>query len=329
MGAYRNLIRVIMAENKKNESDNKILETVLNTAFIEQRRSRRWGIFFKLVTMGYLIALLLLFLQGSNQVKATSGQFTALINLQGEIGTDLPVNASDFRESLKSAYSDPGTKGLIIALNSPGGSPVQSGMINDEIIRYKNEYPEIPVYAVIEDICASGGYYIAVATDKIYVDKASIVGSIGVLMNGFGFEEAIKKLGIERRLVTAGENKAILDPFLPINPRHKEHIDELLADVHQQFIDVVKLGRGDRLADNDDIFSGLFWTGEKAIQLGLADKIGNIQSVAKDEIGFEEIVDFTNYETFADRFAKQLGAGIGTTFSDYFYNKIYHNIQLR
>ena len=329
MGVYRNLIRVIMAENKKNESDNKILETVLNTAFIEQRRSRRWGIFFKLVTMGYLIALLLLFLQGSNQVKATSGQFTALINLQGEIGTDLPVNASDFRESLKSAYSDPGTKGLIIALNSPGGSPVQSGMINDEIIRYKNEYPEIPVYAVIEDICASGGYYIAVATDKIYVDKASIVGSIGVLMNGFGFEEAIKKLGIERRLVTAGENKAILDPFLPINPRHKEHIDELLADVHQQFIDEVKLGRGDRLADNDDIFSGLFWTGEKAIQLGLADKIGNIQSVAKDEIGFEEIVDFTNYETFADRFAKQLGAGIGTTFSDYFYNKIYHNIQLR
>ena len=329
MGVYRNFIRVIMAENKKNESDNKILETVLNTAFIEQRRSRRWGIFFKLVTMGYLIALLLLFLQGSNQVKATSGQFTALINLQGEIGTDLPVNASDFRESLKSAYSDPGTKGLIIALNSPGGSPVQSGMINDEIIRYKNEYPEIPIYAVIEDICASGGYYIAVATDKIYVDKASIVGSIGVLMNGFGFEEAIEKLGIERRLVTAGENKAILDPFLPINPRHKEHIDELLADVHQQFIDVVKLGRGDRLADNDDIFSGLFWTGEKAIQLGLADKIGNIQSVAKDEIGFEEIVDFTNYETFADRFAKQLGAGIGTTFSDYFYNKIYHNIQLR
>jgi protease-4 len=148
-------------------------------------------------------------------------------------------------------------------------------------------------------------------------------------MNGFGFEEAIEKLGIERRLVTAGENKAILDPFLPINPRHKEHIDELLADVHQQFIDVVKLGRGDRLADNDDIFSGLFWTGEKAIQLGLADKIGNIQSVAKDEIGFEEIVDFTNYETFADRFAKQLGAGIGTTFSDYFYNKIYHNIELR
>ena len=257
MGVYRNFIRVIMAENKKNESDNKILETVLNTAFIEQRRSRRWGIFFKLVTMGYLIALLLLFLQGSNQVKATSGQFTALINLQGEIGTDLPVNASDFRESLKSAYSDPGTKGLIIALNSPGGSPVQSGMINDEIIRYKNEYPEIPIYAVIEDICASGVYYIAVATDKIYVDKASIVGSIGVLMNGFGFEEAIEKLGIERRLVTAGENKAILDPFLPINPRHKEHIDELLADVHQQFIDVVKLGRGDRLADNDDIFSGL------------------------------------------------------------------------
>ena len=317
-----------MTENKKQDPDNKILENVLNTAFIEQRRSRRWGIFFKLVTFGYLIALLILFMQGNNPVKVSSGNFTALINLQGEIGTDLPVNASDFRESLKNAYSDPGTKGVIIAVNSPGGSPVQSGMINDEIYRYKNEHPEIPIYAVIEDICASGGYYIAVAADQIYVDKASIVGSIGVLMNGFGFEEAIKKLGIERRLVTAGENKAIMDPFLPINPKHQKHIDELLADVHQQFIDVVKLGRGDRLADNKDIFSGLFWTGEKAIQLGLADKLGNIQSVAKDEIGFEEIVDFTNYETFADRFAKQLGAGIGTTFSNFFYKKIYNNFEL-
>ena len=311
-----------MADNKKQESENKILENVLNTAFIEQRRSRRWGVFFKLLTATYLIVLLILFTQGSNQMKATTGEFTAVISLQGEIGTDLPINALDFRESLKNAYSDPGTKGVILALNSPGGSPVQSGMINDAITSYKEKYPNIPIYAVVEDICASGGYYIAVATDQIFVDKASIVGSIGVLMNGFGFEEAIEKLGIERRLITAGENKAIMDPFLPINPKHKAHITQLLAEVHQQFIDVVKLGRGDRLTDNKDIFSGLFWTGEKAIQLGLADQLGNVQSVAKDVIGFEEVVDFTNYETFADRFAKQLGVGIGSTFNNIIYNKL-------
>ncbi len=318
-----------MAENKKQVSENKIIENVLNTAFIEQRRSRRWGIFFKLITIGYLIALLLVFTQGGKQVKVGAEEFTALINLQGEIGTDLPINANDFRSSLKNAYSDPGTKGIIISINSPGGSPVQSGMINDEIYRYKNMYPEIPVYSVVEDVCASGGYYIAVATDEIFVNKASIVGSIGVLMNGFGFEEAIKKLGIERRLITAGENKALLDPFLPINPKHKEHIDQLLTEVHQQFIDVVKSGRGNRLTDNNEIFSGLFWTGEKAIQLGLADKIGDIKSVAKDFVGHEEVVDFTNYETFADRFAKQLGVGIGITFKNFFDNNLYENYKLK
>lgn len=318
-----------MAEGNKQESERKLLEGVLNSAFIEQRRSRRWGIFFKLLTLGYLIALLLIFVSGGDRGAVSNGEFTALINLRGEIGADQPVNGSDFRISLKEVYANPGTKALILSINSPGGSPVQSGMINDEIQRYKKKFPEIPVYAVVEDVCASGAYYIAVAADKIFVDKASIVGSIGVLIDGFGFEKAIATLGIERRLITAGENKAIMDPFLPIDPKQKLHIDAMLAEVHQQFINVVKRGRGDRLANNDDIFSGLFWSGEKAIQLGLADDMGDIYSVANEIIGYEKIVDFTSYESFADRFAKQLGMGIGITFNNFYYKLISNNFNLK
>jgi protease IV len=195
-----------MAESNKQETEKKILEGVLNTAFIEQRRSRRWGIFFKLLTLGYLVALLLIFTNAGNHGAVTTGDFTALIHLRGEIGAEQAVNASDFRSSLKAVYANPGTKGVILSINSPGGSPVQSGMINDEIRRYKIQFPEIPIYAVVEDVCASGAYYIAVAADKIFVDKASIVGSIGVLIDGFGFEKAIATLGIERRLITAGVN---------------------------------------------------------------------------------------------------------------------------
>ncbi len=318
-----------MAESNKQETEKKILEGVLNTAFIEQRRSRRWGIFFKLLTLGYLVALLLIFTNAGNHGAVTTGDFTALIHLRGEIGAEQAVNASDFRSSLKAVYANPGTKGVILSINSPGGSPVQSGMINDEIRRYKIQFPEIPIYAVVEDVCASGAYYIAVAADKIFVDKASIVGSIGVLIDGFGFEKAIATLGIERRLITAGENKAIMDPFLPVDPKQKMHIDAMLAEVHQQFIDVVKSSRGDRLANNEEIFSGLFWSGEKAIQLGLADDMGNIYSVARDVVGFEEVVDFTDYDSFADRFAKQLGIGIGTTFDNFFYKLLNNNFNIK
>lgn len=317
-----------MAILKKDNSDEKVISKFAEAALAEQKRSRRWGIFFKLLTFGYLIALLLMFGQSSSHSPAHSGDFTAFISLNGIIGDQMEVNAKDFKSSMKKAYDDPGTKGVILAINSPGGSPVQSGIINDEIKKYRQLRPDIPVYAVVEDICASGAYYIAVAADQIFVDKASIVGSIGVRLDQFGLDKAIEHLNIERRLITAGENKAILDPFLPFKPEHKKHLENLLAEVHRQFIDVVKEGRGGKLSSNNDIFSGLFWNGEGAIQLGLADHLGNIDYVAKEVVGFEELVDFTTYESFADRFAKQLGAGIGAAFENTILKSINNNYQL-
>jgi protease-4 len=317
-----------MAILKKDNSDEKVVSKFAEAALAEQKRSRRWGIFFKLLTFGYLIALLFMFGQSSPHSPAHSGDFTAFISLNGIIGDQMEVNAKDFKLSMKNAYDDPGTKGVILAINSPGGSPVQSGIINDEIKKYRQLRPDIPVYAVVEDICASGAYYIAVAADQIFVDKASIVGSIGVRLDQFGLDKAIKHLNIERRLITAGENKAILDPFLPFNPEHKKHLENLLAEVHRQFINVVKEGRAGKLSNNNDIFSGLFWNGEGAIHLGLADQLGNIDYVAKEVVGFEELVDFTTYESFADRFAKQLGAGIGAAFENTILKSINNNYQL-
>ncbi|MFZ1711792.1 MAG: S49 family peptidase, partial [Nitrosomonas sp.] len=199
------------------------------------------------------------------------------------------------------------TAGVILRINSPGGSPVQAGAINDEIYRLRAQYPDIPFYAVVEDICASGGYYIAVAADKIYVDKASVVGSIGVIMNGFGFTGTLEKLGVERRLLAAGENKGFLDPFSPSSPEQRQHATNMLAEIHQQFIDVVKKGRGERLQDDPQIFSGIVWTGEQSIALGLADVLGDVDYVAREIIRAERIVDFTSQEGLVDRFAKRFG----------------------
>jgi len=235
---------------------------------------------------------------------------TALIDLQGEIGSSDLVNADSVVSSLQSAFEDRHTKGVILRINSPGGSPVQAGIINDEIKRQRKLHPNIPLYAVVEDICASGGYYIAVAADRIYVNKASIVGSIGVLMDGFGFTGVMDKLGVERRLITAGENKAILDPFSPNNPKHKEFAQKLLNQIHQQFIAVVREGRGVRLKETPEMFSGLFWSGETSIKMGLADALGNSEYVAREVIKQDNIVDFTTRENFADRFAKRLGASM-------------------
>jgi protease-4 len=235
---------------------------------------------------------------------------TALIDLQGEIGSSDNVNADSVISSLQSAFEDSHTKGVILRINSPGGSPVQAGIINDEIKRQRKLHPNIPLYAVVEDICASGGYYIAVAADRIYVDKASIVGSIGVLMDGFGFTGTMNKLGVERRLITAGENKAILDPFSPTNPKQKEFAQKLLNQIHQQFIAVVREGRGKRLKETPEMFSGLFWSGETSIKMGLADAIGNSEYVAREVIKQDNIVDFTSREGFADRFARRLGASM-------------------
>jgi protease-4 len=317
-----------MAEQQDNNWEKQTIEKIAMESLIQQKSSRRWSVFFKLVSLIYLGWVLFFVLISSNNSIIATGDFTALITLNGEIGVDSEVSAINVKSSLKEAYENPGTKALILAINSPGGSPVQSGIINDEITRYKSLHPQIPVYAVIEDICASGGYYIAVAADKIFVDKASIVGSIGVLMNGFGFDKAIKNLGVERRLITSGENKAILDPFLPIKPKQREFMQDLLKEVHNQFIEAVKKGRGNKLALNSDIFSGLFWSGESAIKLGLADGYGDMDLVAREIIGHEKIIDFTIQSNFADRFAKKLGASIGSSMGKDILKNYLKNIEL-
>lgn len=286
------------------------LEKLAFASIKEQKRSRNWGIFFKMLTFIYLFALLFFALEWIGPGGRSIGSHTALIDLKGEIGDGMEVNSDNTISSLQSAFEDKKTKGVILRINSPGGSPVQAGIINDEIHRLRQKYPNIPIYAVVEDICASGGYYIAVAADKIYVDKASIVGSIGVLMDGFGFTGTMQKLGVERRLMTAGTNKGFMDPFSPVNPEHKEFAQNMLDNIHQQFIKVVRDGRGKRLKETPEIFSGLFWSGEKSVELGLADGLGSSEYVAREVIKEENIVDFTLHEGFADRFAKRFGAAM-------------------
>ena len=317
-----------MTEQKGKNWEKQTIEKIAMESLVQQKSSKRWSVFFKFVSLIYLGWVLFFVFTSSNNSTIASGDFTALITLNGEIGIDSEVSAINVKSSLKEVYENPGTKALILAINSPGGSPVQSGIINDEINRYRALHPQIPIYAVIEDICASGGYYISVAADKIFVDKASIVGSIGVIMNGFGFDRAIENLGIERRLITSGENKAILDPFLPVQPKQREFMQELLKEVHKQFIEVVKKGRGNKLAINTEIFSGLFWSGESAIKLGLADDYGDIDLVAREVIGHEKIIDFTTQSNFADRFAKKLGASIGSSLKSEILNNNLKNIKL-
>lgn len=287
------------------------LENIALAGLKEQTTARRWSIFFKSLTFIYLFFLIMLFSGWVGQSKTATDAHTALIDINGVIEAGGQVNADAIISSLKDAYDNKGTKGIILRINSPGGSPVQAGIINDEIKRQKKLHPEIPVYAVVEDICASGGYYIAVAADKIYVDKASIVGSIGVLMDGYGFTELMQKVGVERRLLTAGENKGMLDPFSPVNPKQKAMVQAMLDQIHQQFIKVVRDGRGKRLHEDAQTFSGLFWNGEESVRLGLADAEGSADYVAREIIKQEEIVDFTYQETVVDRFAKRLGASIG------------------
>lgn len=288
-----------------------VIEKLATSSLNEQKASRRWGIFFKILTFLYLFTILAYAVGWVvKDGKAMTGSHTALIDIAGVIMPGGEVNADAVLGSLTDAYESKGTKGIILRINSPGGSPVQAGIINEEIKRQKKLHPEIPVYAVVEDICASGGYYIAAAADKIYVDKASIVGSIGVLMDGYGFTGVMEKVGVERRLMTAGRNKAMLDPFSPVNPEHKAYAQALLDGIHEQFKTVVREGRGKRLHETADTFSGLFWSGEESIKIGLADALGSTEFVARDVIKQEDIVDFTHQETFADRFAKRLGASI-------------------
>jgi protease-4 len=285
------------------------IEKLAFSGLKEQQTARRWSTFFKFLTFAYLFLLLILAL-GWVGGKGAVGPHTALIEIAGVIEPGGEVNADSVISSLQEAYDNVNTKGIILRFNTPGGSPVQSGIINDEIVRQKKLHPKIPVYGVVEDICASGGYYIAAATDKIYVDKGSIVGSIGVLMDGYGFTEAMKKVGVERRLLTAGENKAMLDPFSEVNPKHQALAQNMLNEIHEQFKTVVRNGRGARLKETPETFSGLFWSGEQSIKIGLADALGSADYVAREVIKQEEIVDYTYQDTVLDRFAKRLGASV-------------------
>ena len=300
--------------DQNNNWERGVLEKLAMSAIQEQRRARHWGIFFKVLTFGYLFVILFIFMGWFDKKDSAlgAGKHTALVDMQGVIAPDSRASADNVIPSLQDAFKDKGTQGVILRINSPGGSPVQSGQINDEIRRLRAKYPNIPLYAVVEDICASGGYYVAVAADKIFLDKASLIGSVGVLIDGFGFTGTMEKLGVERRLITAGSNKGFLDPFSTVNPVQQEHAKQMVAQIHQQFIDVVRQGRGARLKETPDTFSGLVWNGQKGVELGLADGFGSLESVARDVVKAEKIVDFTVKEGFVDRLAKRLGAGVAS-----------------
>lgn len=292
--------------------ERSVLERLVMGTIEEQRRARRWRIFFRFVGLGFVL-LLAAASFGLIPSTETAGavRHTAVIKLDGVIEAGGEVDADAVIGALRSAFKDRATAGVVVRINSPGGSPVQAGMISDEILRLRAAHPETPLYAVIEEICASGGYYVAAAADRIYVDKASLVGSIGVLMDGFGFTGAMEKVGVERRLLTAGENKGFLDPFSPLSEPQREHARKMLGVIHQQFIDTVRKGRGDRLKESPDLFSGLVWTGATSIELGLADELGSLRSVARDVIKAEDLVDFTRRENIAERLAKRVGMSAG------------------
>jgi protease-4 len=309
-----------MSEPEKPAQANwerQVLEKLALSALQEQRRTRHWGIFFK--SLGFIYLFVVLFLAAgwfkSGDVSLPKAH-TALIDVQGVISAD-EASADSVISSLQDAFDDNKTRGVILRINSPGGSPVQAGQIYDEIKRLRTKHPDIPLHAVVDDICASGGYYVAAAADNIYVDKASIVGSIGVLMDGFGFTETMEKLGVERRLLTAGENKGFLDPFSPVDEKQQQYAKKMLEEIHGQFIGVVKAGRGKRLKETPELFSGLVWSGEASIELGLADGLGSVESVARDVIKAEEVVDFTYRPGFAERLASRLGTAMAQAWSPF------------
>ncbi|MET4693888.1 S49 family peptidase [Endozoicomonas lisbonensis] len=290
----------------------KLIENLAEGALKEQRRARRWGIFFKLLTFTWLFATIGIFYSAFRvDVSALENPdgHTALVDIGGVIADGNDASADIIVGGLRAAFEDPGTRGVILRINSPGGSPVQAGYIYDEIRRLRGKYPETPLYSVIMDIGASGGYYVAAAADEIYADKASLVGSIGVVSSGFGFVEAIDKLGITRRTYTAGEYKAFNDPFQPVDEEATARWQESLDSIHNQFVNAVKTGRGDRLADDEVIFSGMVWTGENAVRLGLVDGLGSAGYVAREVVGNETIVDFTARLSPLEKFARDLGVG--------------------
>lgn len=297
--------------------ERQALERIASAGLIEQRRSRRWGIFFK--TLGFLYFSLfligLLAIDVDEYGVSSKQPHSAMVRLDGIIADGESASAGQINQALADAFANEFAKAVIIKINSPGGSPVQSAQINKEIRRLKTLHPEKKVYAVVDDICASGGLYVAVAADQIYANESSIVGSIGVRMDGFGFVDTLDKLGIERRLLTAGEHKALLDPFTAIDPFEKNHLQNLLDSIHQEFIAVVKAGRGDRLVADADLFSGLFWSGRRALELGLIDGLASADEVARDIIKTEDIVDYSIKPSVLDQFASRIGSTLAASLS--------------
>ncbi|MGQ0547925.1 MAG: S49 family peptidase [Betaproteobacteria bacterium] len=292
-----------------------LVTKLATSALKEQRRTRLWGIFFKLLTFAYITVVLLAAFDWRRDVTV-GRKHTAMVEVSGLIAPGSDASAERINSALLEAFKDGNTQGVVVRINSPGGSPVQAQAIYDEMRRLRQKYPNIPLYAVVEDVCASGGYFVAAGADRIYVGKASIVGSIGVLMNGFGFTGLMDKLGVERRLLTSGENKGMLDPFSPVNEKDVKHAREMMDDIHRQFVAVVREGRGQRLKETPDMFSGLIWTGQKSVDLGLADGIGSIEYVAREVVKAELIVDFTRKENIAEKFARRFGAGAASALAE-------------
>ncbi len=286
------------------------LEQLALATITEQRQARRWRNAIRMAWLAFLMALVWLGMDRGGGTADTSAPHTALVKIQGEIASGAEASAELIVAAMRSAFEDKGARAVVLLINSPGGSPVQAGIINDEIHRLKVLHNK-PVYAVVEETCASAAYYIAAGTDRIFVDKASVVGSIGVLMDGFGFTGLMDKLGVERRLMTAGVNKGFMDPFSPQTDKQREFAQAMLDQIHLQFISVVKAGRGNRLKETPEMFSGLFWTGQQAIEMGLADQLGNLDFVAREVVKAEELIDYTRKENVAERLVKRFGASIG------------------
>jgi len=286
------------------------LEKLAFASLNEQKATRRWKTFVRLAWLAFFVALVWMALHRGTPASDATVPHTAVVEIKGEIAAGADASAEFVNAALRAAFEDDGAKAVVLLINSPGGSPVQAGMMNDEILRLKAKHKK-PVYAVVEETCASAAYYIAVSADKIYVDKASIVGSIGVLMDGFGFTGLMDKLGVERRLLTAGENKGFLDPFSPQSEKQRVFAQAMLDQIHQQFIAVVKAGRGKRLKETPEMFSGLFWSGQQAVELGLADQLGNLDYVAREVVKTDEIIDYTRRDNVAERLAKKFGAAMG------------------
>ena len=292
-------------------SDRQVLEKLVFSNLQEAKVSRRWNIGLRMAWLVFVVAVFWVLRNDNAPANNPTSVHTATVEIKGEIASGADSSAENIVFAMRSALEDSGSKALVLVINSPGGSPVQAGIINDEIHRLKAVYKK-PIYAVVEESCASAAYYIAAATDKIYVDKASIVGSIGVLMDGFGFTGLMDKLGVERRLMTAGENKGFLDPFSPQTEAQRKHGQLMLNQIHAQFIEAVKKGRGDRLKETPEMFSGLFWSGQQAVELGLADAMGSLDMVARDVVKAEDITDYTRRENVAERLAKRFGAAVGS-----------------